>query len=165
MPEDSVSLLPTSLLQPEYHMSADTEKKRTNPNATNQFFRAVMPRTSTDSVTNIFFSPNTFYCKKATESSVPLPEWLTIDCFSLAFLWCHTLSVFILQCFQFKQKGWSFLHSVSVTCCLCYSHADRRNQNPLRLKKTPIWIQHRYCLNKRRSLLPPPFLLFFPTAS
>lgn len=144
----SPSLLPSfnqpKLLQPEYHMSEDTEKKRTNPNPTNQLFRAVMPPTSTDGVTHRathFFSPNTFYCKKATESSVPLPESLTIDCFSLAFLWYHILSVFTLQCFKIKQKGWSCLHSVSAMCCLCYSHAVRRNQNPLRLKNTPNWIQ------------------------
>lgn len=84
-----------------------------------------------------FFSSNTFNCKKATESSVPIPESLTIDCFSVAFLWCHILSVFTLQCFKFKQKGWSYLYSVSVTCCLCYMKTWR-NLNPLRLKKPKL---------------------------
>lgn len=84
----------------------DTERKN-KPNQTNQLFRAVVPYTSTEGVTqratNIF--PKYFLLQNATGSSIPLPESLTIDCFSLAFLRCHILSAFNFASNSSKKDG------------------------------------------------------------
>lgn len=117
LPSPPPSFNQPKLLQPEYHMPGDTEKKRTNP--TNQLFRVVMPHISTDGVTHratpffSFISPKKFYCKMQQNPVFLFQNTLTTECFSLAFLWCHICSAFTLQCFKFKQKGWSCLHSVS----------------------------------------------------
>lgn len=100
MPEDSISPLPTSLLQTtqtattrvSYVRGYREKKNKPKPN------QPTLQSSNADGVTHTAtqFFPQIFLLRNATESSVPLPESLTIDCFSLAFLWFHLHSELLL---------------------------------------------------------------------
>lgn len=100
MPEDSICPLPTSLLQTtqtattrvSYVRGYREKKNKPKPN------QPTLQSSNADGVTHTAtqFFPQIFLLRNATESSVPLPESLTIDCFSLAFLSFHLHSELLL---------------------------------------------------------------------